>query len=306
MVVPLSNDPAREDGGVGSSWNLDLGTTLRLLGQQCGTDDPLAGGDPDRAPIRVRAYYGGDLPVGEVAEVRRADDRRFEVVTWFLNPVGAFGAMAPNVQRELLHDPVAGTLRDALDRVTHRLVALWYESFRGAEPDYADSVASPMSVTAEDVMSPSSGGLRAALARELSLRVRVDDCIGRWAVVPMPSGRNGVRFDPAYGCRIVVGPVPAEALREFAPPCGPMLLRLLTSARRFAGRGLRMEVEVRSCEGARIAACANVTGHRFDAGFVLAGAEGGQTSGPASMRVDWDVCDRLLNTMERNNHAERV
>src|SRR5689334_22448307 len=117
MPAPLWTSPMREAVvALGREpRQLQLGPTIRHLGRLLGTDDPLAGGDWDRAAVRVRQSAELTPYLGEVIRVELAEGGAVEVHTPVLNWVGTNGVLPYEVSGRLLQGEHSPALSDRLD-----------------------------------------------------------------------------------------------------------------------------------------------------------------------------------------------
>jgi predicted component of type VI protein secretion system len=234
----------------------DLGAALDLLARALDSDDPLAAGDFDRAPVRLRTWRGKAPTVVEVGEVRRAGAGSFDVTT------GLFGLSAVRPDD------------DTADRLAHRLGAAWYAAWRAAVPWGSDlgravaEVADPGPVPAFAALFArphSAAGLAWYLARRFNLVVHVISAAGDWTTAPRRT------YDPAFACRLVLGPVDADRFRRLLPG-GRELSALLRAARGYAGPEVRFVVTVRLEPGAGLVGRLDESALNCD--MIVAGAAG--------------------------------
>lgn len=182
-------------------WRFRLGPLIRWLGRIEGVADPLAGGDFDRAVVRVRHRQDRRPPVHDVDDLRRAPDGRWDLWTGAWNVIGTTGVLAYREQAEL---GPAGPVRDGTDRLLHLLVASWYDDWRDeGEPslDFHPWECSPQ-------------GLAIALRNQFGVPVQVEPCVIAGTASAVGSGRFLTRQEVA---RVLIGPVAPDRLVSFLP-----------------------------------------------------------------------------------------
>lgn len=234
-----------------------LGHAIRLLGLAKGTDDPLAGGDWDRAVVRICHRLAPKVALHEVDNVRlveggRQGDVWYELTTPVLNVVGVTGVTAPDLWRVCSEKELT-----PLHAVTHRLVAIWYESWRQKWSTSRPSCLAPPYAS----HGRSAAGLEAYLARTFRLPTHVQEAVPGWTPLVDAHGRlRSLRQDPARACRLILGPL-GRTTFECLLPGKSLLGELLTRARAYAGPRPRFQVELILC-------ARDVRAARFDVSLV--------------------------------------
>ena len=203
-----------------------LGPTIRLLGMTSSSIDPLGGGDWDAAMVRIRHHDNPSIALHEVQKVHRLSDQSFELFTPVLNVTGVTG-LVPDWRRQTKED------LNAFDRITHRLIADWYETWRSEANSEPCAFHRPRS----------AAGLEAMLASALRLPICIKESIRGWTTCVDEFGRQHFAVDPSNYCELTLGPVRRKEFDQLMPGA-PLLKELYRLARKYSGPVVRFRINV--------------------------------------------------------------
>lgn len=208
-----------------------LGPAIRLLGMAVASGSPLADGDWERAPVRIRHHLRPSIALHEVIEVHRLSESSFELVTPILNVAGVTGVVPASIWRGCSQNEI-----EAFERITHRLVANWYETWqRKSDPE------EPLVCAFH--RSRSAAGLEAMLASALQLPVCAKESVGGWAYATDDCGNHRLAYDANKYCELTVGPVGRITFDRLMPG-KDLLHQLCRLARTYAGPEIQFRINV--------------------------------------------------------------
>ncbi len=181
-----------------------LGSLITWIGRFERLADPLAGGDFDRALVRIRHRQDRRPPVHDVDNLVRGADGRWDLFTGMLNLVGATGVLAYSAQEPYAAE---GPAREAADRLLHRLVAEWYD-IRLDDKDAADLSADCPS------WQRSPLGMSLSLRARFGVPIQIEPCLAAWYSSDDTQSRL---FTRQCRGRVIVGPLVPAVLPSFLP-----------------------------------------------------------------------------------------